>query len=416
MKKLYTILLAASVVASASADIKKAPRISDFNGTKAIRTEVVSKTGDIIARPTGSTRNDITAPAKAAPTTINELIGIYKADYYSYRAKGDASSFLYISAGENANTVKIEGLLKPNATVTGTVDFAAGTIKIPTQISCPRQPDGTTNVDELLCPATVSANQSIEENRNGELTLKINADGSITSDDIFIFSVQDMPGYSYGIFQDLVITADDDSYNTIARYNGLETDQEYNYILDGVLMPTIGFGNATYYEDFVSGNESFGESVVLSDFIYTLDETTTKIWNIVAQIDRNPDGFFIDMWNWTDIILDNENYATAIASQSSDGIEGTINGNTMSWTGTWGAFAFTASDQAAGWYDLFKDCTLTLPFNLNDNAGINDVTVDNNENAPVEYYNLQGMRINEPAAGQIVLRRQGSKTTKILVK
>jgi len=49
-------------------------------------------------------------------------------------------------------------------------------------------------------------------------------------------------------------------------------------------------------------------------------------------------------------------------------------------------------------------------------AGINDVTVDNDENTPVEYYNLQGMRINEPAAGQIVLRRQGSKTTKILVK
>ena len=61
----------------------------------------------------------------------------------------------------------------------------------------------------------------------------------------------------------------------------------------------------------------------------------------------------------------------------------------------------------------------TIELNLNiedgDSNGISDITVDN-ENAPVEYFNLQGMRINEPAAGQIVIRRQGTKTSKILVK
>lgn len=38
------------------------------------------------------------------------------------------------------------------------------------------------------------------------------------------------------------------------------------------------------------------------------------------------------------------------------------------------------------------------------------------ENAPVEYYNLQGVRINEPAAGQIVIRRQGANVTKMVVR
>ena len=38
------------------------------------------------------------------------------------------------------------------------------------------------------------------------------------------------------------------------------------------------------------------------------------------------------------------------------------------------------------------------------------------ENAPVEYYNLQGVRISEPAAGQVVIRRQGSKVAKIIVR
>lgn len=50
-------------------------------------------------------------------------------------------------------------------------------------------------------------------------------------------------------------------------------------------------------------------------------------------------------------------------------------------------------------------------------SGIADVVVDEvDENAPVEYYNLQGIRINEPTPGQIVIRRQGNKATKIVVR
>ena len=37
------------------------------------------------------------------------------------------------------------------------------------------------------------------------------------------------------------------------------------------------------------------------------------------------------------------------------------------------------------------------------------------ENAPVEYYNLQGVRVANPANG-IFIKRQGSKVTKIYVK
>lgn len=47
-------------------------------------------------------------------------------------------------------------------------------------------------------------------------------------------------------------------------------------------------------------------------------------------------------------------------------------------------------------------------------AGIEDIVAD--ENAPVEYYNLQGVRVGNPAAGSVVIRRQGAKATKVLVK
>lgn len=36
--------------------------------------------------------------------------------------------------------------------------------------------------------------------------------------------------------------------------------------------------------------------------------------------------------------------------------------------------------------------------------------------ALVEYYNVNGMRVNNPAAGQLVIRRQGSEVTKVIVK
>lgn len=47
-----------------------------------------------------------------------------------------------------------------------------------------------------------------------------------------------------------------------------------------------------------------------------------------------------------------------------------------------------------------------------DGAGIEEViSIDN---TPVEYFNLQGVRVANPAAGQIVIRRQGNTATKVI--
>lgn len=48
-------------------------------------------------------------------------------------------------------------------------------------------------------------------------------------------------------------------------------------------------------------------------------------------------------------------------------------------------------------------------------TGINDVTVDGAD-APVEYFDLQGIRVSNPQAGSMVIRRQGTTVEKILVK
>lgn len=47
-------------------------------------------------------------------------------------------------------------------------------------------------------------------------------------------------------------------------------------------------------------------------------------------------------------------------------------------------------------------------------TGINDVEM--NENAPVRYFNLQGMEVVNPVKGQLVIKTQGNKAQKVIVK
>jgi hypothetical protein len=57
--------------------------------------------------------------------------------------------------------------------------------------------------------------------------------------------------------------------------------------------------------------------------------------------------------------------------------------------------------------------TLELP----NSDAIENINADlDNTNAPVEYFNLQGVRISEPQAGQIVIRRQGSESVKMIAR
>ncbi len=50
----------------------------------------------------------------------------------------------------------------------------------------------------------------------------------------------------------------------------------------------------------------------------------------------------------------------------------------------------------------------------NGGAGVSDLVVED-ENAPVEYYNLQGIRVANPENG-IYIVKQGNKVTKRIIK
>lgn len=83
--------------------------------------------------------------------------------------------------------------------------------------------------------------------------------------------------------------------------------------------------------------------------------------------------------------------------------------NNAVWTCNEGANSFTLTTNAS-W--RITGMTITTDVTV----GVSDVTVENDANAPVEYYNLQGVRVDNPAAGQLVIRRQGNTVTKMVVR
>ena len=62
---------------------------------------------------------------------------------------------------------------------------------------------------------------------------------------------------------------------------------------------------------------------------------------------------------------------------------------------------------------VYKGAPQLYPVKVSATSGIAGVEAD--ANAPVEYYNLQGVRVAEPANG-LYIRRQGNTAAKVLVK
>lgn len=67
----------------------------------------------------------------------------------------------------------------------------------------------------------------------------------------------------------------------------------------------------------------------------------------------------------------------------------------------------------AGVYDIMADLS-TMKLTVTNKGGVETVLGDNN--APVEYYNLQGIKVANPTRGNVYIRRQGSAVSKMIVR
>ena len=97
-----------------------------------------------------------------------------------------------------------------------------------------------------------------------------------------------------------------------------------------------------------------------------------------------------------------EFYFCNVEDTSAYKVEATVNGDNISF----GTLMIINFDY--GWLAKWDNAV------INGGAAINDVTADViDENAPVEYFNLQGVRVNNPEGGLSIMR-QGNKVTKVI--
>ena len=200
----------------------------------------------------------------------------------------------------------------------------------------------------------------------------------------------------------------------------------------GPVQPTEE--TATYnFQDPTTLSDPFeapvsGEGIELDGRTFTAGKTSITLSR--GTNDKNAPRVFTSSKNVTDLRFYGDNTATIAGTgvtlkriefvcqytsnfENSTASTGTLTDNV--WTGEAASvdFHFLKSNPNSSGTTFNPSCT-SIKVTYVTSGGIEEVvTIDT---TPVEYYNLQGVRLEEPAPGQIVIRRQGNKVEKILVK
>lgn len=85
----------------------------------------------------------------------------------------------------------------------------------------------------------------------------------------------------------------------------------------------------------------------------------------------------------------------------------------------WNAFFNQFGVGESSYFWPMTDTTIVFDFDLDAlaEAGVEGIAADAvDANAPVEYFNLQGIRVANPEAGQLLIKRQGNQTSKVVIR
>jgi len=221
------------------------------------------------------------------------------------------------------------------------------------------------------------------------------------------------------------------TFNTDPEFSNLETvyDIEINKPVFATMQVDAQFVDDTHKQLTATATTTFGAD--LSDVDYRIAFVLTEDQvgpfqqaNNYAGGKLGEMGGFEDMDSYAVIMLDHvARYISNVYGNPDSSVTSATKGETVSYSYTIDIpEEVRDTDNLNVIAMLIDNGTSERPIytaverTLSDCLGVTEVTADADADAPVEYYNLQGVRVNNPAAGQIVIRRQGSTVTKVLVK
>ena len=387
----------------------------------------------VVAAPTArsivSANQPIThkAPAKAAsenPFQITDLdkqvMGRYALEYYSPIPNPEDGNKPFGNCyeqpmivedyfAEKEGDVNIGYLFLLNAIIKGHVDKDAGTISIPSRFACVYYVDPDDYNDpglDIYFTAVDYVDGKYQPNRDRPFTGTFELhDGKITkivTDDIWGYIAYDVDGKFVGWME----------IGVNSRFY-------------------LGHGEMEYWPGDVNGDGVVNADDKEQTIVHAIsDGKKVTIYNAFRSGWDNPITVDIDDAAKKASIKDQNitigGVAAALTTETHEAaIEGLIrdvswdvdkrddNPNSVLDFGT-----IIAHDKAAA-KDLFKYESVRFYCKENvavDNAGVAEIVIDD-ENTPVEFYNLSGVRINsDNLVPGLYIRRQGAKASKIIVR
>ena len=418
MKKIYTLFAAAAVAMSAtaaapvSAELPQLPRHS-------FQTAELQN----VAVPQTESSRMHKAPAKAAAaTSVADFKGIYLGESYSLRTNTAGTSNVGWQVDGLAafydvdGTVTISGLWDESIELTGGVfDPASQTITFSPQD--PGISGGGYNV--YLSMLDLNTNTLLDDdivfnvdaaNRNIYFMGGLNAAQTQWATCLAIAAINPSTNQYVGAFD----------YLAYVDYNEVNAYVQYSYYEENAEEPTDTY-DFIYTE--IQGNDLVCYNLLGGGFTYpvpfTVDATARTATCVDAVFTEQSDGtttypfYLCDVEiSGTQVSLSSTTVETDIVF-GDDGEGGTLTGLTKDYV----AAVCDYNGQFVPWIGdgLLYDFTIVYTGDLlADMAGVEDIRIDtDNSNAPVEYFNLQGQRVANPAAGQVYIRRQGSEAGKV---
>lgn len=407
MKKIFTLALAAAAVVGASASplsVKNAPQIK-LTQSKNQLTATSLKTMSVASRAV-ETAPELTGGEYVAQFAMDFSDGFSSANPRTAKITRDGEGYV-LDLGLNGlftdltvNDVKLEKVAYEGND--GTTTYFWGIPKNQVVMNQVELTDGS-KVDVYIGGyAVYDMNQStgayeyIGNSSNLTPMFECSANGDFlefvqfgwqntTAPVSGIWFAADIQGKTYDIGLDVMAPV---YYQNNASYSTTMVGEEGDEDISGecYVLPVT-------YQQLGSGYEAYGVADCGGAIISIVDGKDATCYPNVAIYYAGSAIYWGDAQNSSD------NFAAA-GSFAENGDTKTISYNDLSW--------LLGNGQELGY---FTNTTITF----GGTGAINDVAVDNN-NAPVEYFNLQGVRVNEPVAGQIVIRRQGNEVSKLLVK
>lgn len=428
MKKFYTLaiaaLIAVSSVSAAGLDIWR------FNADNNLSFKKIEKTSISTNMPES---DKVLNSASAKDIDITDISGQYNWQY--------TSMFTYDNGATITNKITVTKGVGNNYTIQyGSFSFGATFSMISQTLSInANQVIGThSQLGDVYLYHKQVVNNDLT-NSSAPLTATINGDS-------FEFGAEEI----IAIGNDAVGYFDLGYKNVFNVYTPVEWD---NY----QIMPETGwvdFGTATFADPFVITATSYNPADYAYDVAVEKNENVEGLYRLVnpyaasplaaANTDSEAQGYiafsvadpdFVMVMPWvycgftvkTDALLPTNleginHYLNDISVEEITSYFEQKGLTPSSFDATTGRVTvlnggFSTTDEPTSLFGWSETAVMEGYIQFNDWAGINGVTAVENENAPVEYYNLQGMRINNVENNPgLYIRKQGDKATKVYVK